>query len=190
MLLQLPEAFLFKSNDARVTRDGKLLLDRVAEVLKSVPAREFQIAGHTDSKPVRYGSFHDNWQLSSARALNVMLYLVERGVPKARLSAAAHADTQPIADEATPEGRSKNRRIEIVLLPNLEELPDLSSLDSILHKPAEPAPAETPTDTPPPTAAASEPAPATAPPPSAAAPAGPPAAPAPAAATPVPAAQP
>ncbi len=133
MVLQLPESVLFRSNDARVLPGGKALLDRVAEVLKSVDRREFEIAGHTDSLPIRYGAFHSNWELSSARALGVMLYLQKRGVPAARLSASAHADTQPIADESTPAGRQKNRRIEIVMLPNLEELPDLSTLDKTLQ---------------------------------------------------------
>ncbi len=138
MVLHLPESVLFRSNDARVTKAGAALLDRVAEVLKAVDHREFQIAGHTDHLPIRYGAFRDNWQLSAARALRVMLYLEKCGVAAQRLSASAYADTQPIADEATPEGRQKNRRIEIVLLPNLEELPDLSRLAELLHKP-EPA---------------------------------------------------
>jgi chemotaxis protein MotB len=130
MVLQLPESVLFRSNDARVIPGGKALLDRVAAVLKSVERREFEIAGHTDGLPIRYGPYHSNWELSAARALGVMLYLQKRGVPAARLSATAHADTQPIADEATPAGRQKNRRIEIVLLPNLEELPDLSMIQT------------------------------------------------------------
>lgn len=134
---------LFQSGDARVTRSGKELLVRVAEVLKSVDAREFQISGHTDGLPVRYGRYQDNWQLSSARALNVMLYLIEHGVPRQRLSAAAHADTDPVADESTPAGRRQNRRIEIVLLPNLEELPDLSALAKLLEK-RDATPAEAP----------------------------------------------
>ncbi len=135
MLLQLPESVLFQSNDARVTRSGKALLDRVAEVLKSVSTRQFQIAGHSDGLPIRYGEYRSNWHLSAARALNVALYLIERGVPKERLSAAAHADTEPIASEDTAAGRMKNRRIEIVLLPNLEELPDLSALGAALSAP-------------------------------------------------------
>jgi chemotaxis protein MotB len=64
-----------------------------------------------------------------------MLYLIDRGVPKAHLSAAAHADTEVIADESTPEGRQANRRMEIVLLPNLEDLPDLAALSELVNKP-------------------------------------------------------
>jgi chemotaxis protein MotB len=140
LVVQLPEAVLFESEDANITKSGKAVLDQLAEVLKSAGDREFQIGGHTDGAPTRPGRFRNNWQLSSVRALNVMLYLIDRGVPKPRLSAAAYADTQPIAADSTPEGRKANRRIEIVLLPNLEELPDLSALSELLSKP-KPAPA-------------------------------------------------
>jgi chemotaxis protein MotB len=134
-VLQLPEDTLFESDDANITKPGKAVLNQVANVLKSASNREFQIGGHTDSQPARSGRYRNNWQLSSIRALNVMLYLVDRGVPKPRLSAAAYADTQPVADETSAEGRKANRRIEIVLLPNLEELPDLSALSDLLSKP-------------------------------------------------------
>ena len=144
LVLQLPEDTLFETDDANLTKSGKSVLDQVSNVLKSATNREFQIGGHTDSQAARNGRFRNNWQLSSVRALNVMLYLIDRGVPKARLSAAAYADTQPIAEDVSPEGKKANRRIEIVLLPNLEELPDLSALSDLLSKPkaaAEPAPA-------------------------------------------------
>jgi chemotaxis protein MotB len=136
LLLQLPETALFEDAAANLTNPGKSVLDQVARVLNSAGDREFQIGGHTDSTPPHGGRFRNNWQLSSVRALNVMLYLIDRGVPKARLSAAAYADTQPFADEATPEGRKTNRRVEIVLLPNLDELPDMSLLSEMLgaHK--------------------------------------------------------
>jgi chemotaxis protein MotB len=127
MLLNLPGEILFASNDARVSSGGKAVLDRVAEVLRQVESRAFQVAGHTDEKPVRYGRYGDNWRLSSERALNVMLYLVERGVPKERISAAAYGATQPLA-QADPK---QQRRIEIVLLPKLDELPDLSQLEAL-----------------------------------------------------------
>jgi chemotaxis protein MotB len=136
MLLQLPEAVLFESNDARVKRTGKVVLDRVAEVLLAMPSRSFQIAGHTDALPVRYGKFHDNWELSAARAIDVTQHLIARGVPKKRISAAAHADTVPLTQGQNPAQRRQNRRIEIVLLPNLDELPDLSQLEALLQKDA------------------------------------------------------
>lgn len=135
MVLQLPEAVLFASGDANLTTSGKTVLDSVARVLEGIRERDFQVGGHTDSSTPRKGRFSSNWQLSAVRALNVMLYLIDRGVPKAHLSAAAHADTEVIADESTPEGRQANRRMEIVLLPNLEDLPDLAALSELVNKP-------------------------------------------------------
>jgi chemotaxis protein MotB len=135
LVLQLAEAVLFASGDANLTTSGKTVLDSVARVLENIRERDFQVGGHTDSTAPRKGRFASNWQLSAVRALNVMLYLIDRGVPKAHLSAAAHADSEAIADESTPEGRQANRRTEIVLLPNLEELPDLAALSELLSKP-------------------------------------------------------
>jgi chemotaxis protein MotB len=143
--LQLPESVLFESGQAYITPAGQNVLDRVAEVLRSLELREFQVAGHTDSVPLRPGlspaqrggggRFKNAWQLSAARAIEVMLFLTSRGIPRQRLSAAAHADTQPVAEDTTPQGRAKNRRIEIVLLPNPEELPDLTALNDLLRRP-------------------------------------------------------
>jgi chemotaxis protein MotB len=126
MVLNLPGEILFASNDARVSKAGKAVLDRVAEVLQKIESRAFQVAGHTDDKPVRYGKYADNWRLSSERALNVMLYLIERGVPRERLSAAAYGSTRPLAQASA----NAQRRIEIVLMPKLDELPDLSQLEA------------------------------------------------------------
>lgn len=132
MLVSLPDELLFASNDARVAPNGKRLLDEVAEVLKAAADRELQVAGHTDARPVRYGRYPDNWRLSSERALNVMQYLIERGVPRERISAAAYGSTRPIDPAQTEQAARRNRRIEIVLLPKLEELPDHSTLEALL----------------------------------------------------------
>jgi chemotaxis protein MotB len=96
-------------------------------VLKQIANRDFQVAGHTDNIPVR-GRFPSNWELSTARAVTVSRFLQGQGVDPAHLSAAGYAEFQPAADNGTPEGRQQNRRIEIVLMPSLDELPDLSSL--------------------------------------------------------------
>jgi chemotaxis protein MotB len=115
---------LFANNDARVLPSGKTLLDGVAEVLEQVAGHSFEIAAHTDSRPPRSRRYPDNWRLSADRALNVVAYLIERGVPKDRLSASAHADTQPLGDTATEAGQRQNRRIEIVLWPDPPPQPE------------------------------------------------------------------
>ncbi|MCB9620817.1 MAG: OmpA family protein [Sandaracinus sp.] len=129
MVVELPEGILFDSGRAELKESGQATLSEVGQVLQQVGEREFQIAGHTDNVPLgRRARFGDNWELSAARAVNVARYLTEQGVPANRISAAGYADTQPVSSNETPEGRAQNRRIEIVLVPSLDELPDLSSL--------------------------------------------------------------
>jgi len=130
MVVELSENILFDSGKADLKPGGKAALTEVATVLASIEDRDFQIAGHTDNIPIKSKRFPSNWELSTARAVTVTRYLGSQGVPALRLSAAGYADTQPVESNDTPEGRAQNRRIEIVLMPNLDELPDLSSLKS------------------------------------------------------------
>ena len=128
MVVELPEGILFDSGRADLKDGGQETLKEVAEVLKQIENRSFQIAGHTDNIPIRNRRFQNNWELSTQRAVTVTRFLIGEGVPANRMSAAGYADTEPTASNDSPEGRAQNRRIEIVLLPNLDELPDLSSL--------------------------------------------------------------
>ena len=128
MVVELAENILFDSGKAGLKRGGEEALTEVAGVLASIPNREFQVTGHTDNVPIKSRRFPSNWELSTARAVTVTRYLANSGVPAARLSAAGFADTQPVASNDSDDGRAQNRRIEIVLMPNLEELPDLSAL--------------------------------------------------------------
>ncbi len=130
MVVELSDNILFDSGRADLKKEGQTALTEVAKVLASIPDREFQIAGHTDNVPIQSARFPSNWELSTARAVTVARYLASGGVPATRLSAAGYAETQPVASNDTPEGRQQNRRIEIVLMPNLEELPDLSKLEA------------------------------------------------------------
>ncbi len=129
MVIELPEAVLFASGSAKLKPEGIRVLAELGPVLASIKGRQFQVGGHTDDKPIRTKRFPSNWELSGARAIDVTKLLIEYGVPGTRVSAAAYADTQPVADNETPEGRALNRRIEIALQPNLDELPDLSSFE-------------------------------------------------------------
>ena len=130
MVVELSENILFDSGRADLKKEGQTALQEVGGVLASIPDREFQIAGHTDNVPIKSARFPSNWELSTARAVTVARFLASKGVPENRLSAAGYADTQPVASNDAPEGRQQNRRIEIVLMPNLDELPDLSALES------------------------------------------------------------
>jgi chemotaxis protein MotB len=129
MVIELPEAVLFASGSAKLKEDGIRVLAEVGPVLASLKEREFEVGGHTDNKPIRTARFPSNWELSGARAINVTQLLMEYGVPASRLSAVAYADTRPVADNETEEGRALNRRIEIALRANIDELPDLSKIE-------------------------------------------------------------
>jgi chemotaxis protein MotB len=137
MLIQLPGDVLFASGKDTLTEEGRQILVQVAEVIRSDPdlaKREFQVAGHTDSNPLRGGPFRDNWGLSAMRARSVLVFLVQPldqdggGLPPSNWSAAGYADTDPVASNDTDEGRQKNRRVELVVLPNVEEMLNLNSL--------------------------------------------------------------
>lgn len=128
MVVELAENILFDSGKSDLKPEGQTALTEVASVLASIKDRDFQIAGHTDNKPIKSHKFPSNWELSTARAVTVTRYLGANGVDGARLSAAGYADTQPVASNDDDAGRAQNRRIEIVLMPNLDELPDLSAL--------------------------------------------------------------
>jgi chemotaxis protein MotB len=133
MVIELPEAVLFASGSARVKKEGIRVLEELGPVLAGLEERDFQVGGHTDNKPITprlTKRFATNWELSGARATNVARLLIDYGVPNLRISAAAYADTQPVADNETEEGRALNRRIEIALQPNLDELPDLSGIEN------------------------------------------------------------
>jgi flagellar motor protein MotB len=112
---------LFDSGQAEVKAEGRERLKQLAETLKTVSGKEIRIEGHTDNVPIRgrlRNKFPTNLELSTARALNVLRYLVEEGgLPRENLTAVGYADTRPVASNDTPEGRQENRRIEIILLP-------------------------------------------------------------------------
>jgi chemotaxis protein MotB len=131
MVMKLPEAVLFDTAEADLKPRGRDVLAGLAEVLKGVQGRDFQVAGHTDDVPISTPRYKTNWHLAAARAINVTRFLVKHGLERERLSAVAYADTRPVADERTEAARRKNRRIEIAVMPRLEELPDLSALDEV-----------------------------------------------------------
>ena len=128
MLIELSDNILFDSGRADLKEEGEQALTEIVQVLRSIPDRHYQVAGHTDNIPMRSSRFESNWALSSARAVTVARFMIAQGLAADRISAAGYADTQPVASNDTADGRAQNRRIEIVLLPNLDELPDLSAL--------------------------------------------------------------
>ncbi len=114
---------LFPSGDATVTLGGTSLLERVGTVLHGFRYQSVEVAGHTDNTPVRNDSrrgFRDNIELSRTRAEHASQALVNGGLDADRVKAVGYADTKPIATNDTEKGRSKNRRMEIVITQWLE----------------------------------------------------------------------
>ncbi len=122
IVINLPENVLFASGSAELNSNGRIALANIAEVLKDFTDRKFQIEGHTDSVPIKSSSFPSNWELSTARALSVLHLMIEKGVLSTNVSAAGFGEFHPRADNETKEGRALNRRIEIIMLPNLDIL--------------------------------------------------------------------
>lgn len=125
MLIALPNDILFDSGQTAVKPGGKAALTKIAQVLSTVGDRDFLVAGHTDNVPIRTALFPSNWELSTRRAVEVVHILVGQGMNPKVLAAAGYGEFDPVAANDTPEHRAQNRRIEIVLQPNLSDLPPL-----------------------------------------------------------------
>lgn len=125
MILKLSNEVLFDTGKADLAPDGKAALREVAAILRQFPDRRFMIGGHTDDIPLHNKDYRNNWELSTARAVSVTEFLVASGVRPNRLVAAGYGEYEPVASNRTDAGRRENRRIEIVLLPNVGELPPL-----------------------------------------------------------------
>lgn len=122
MVLVLPNDVLFDSGKAELKPHGKNTLSAVAEVLATLDKRRFQVAGHTDDQPIRYSGFPSNWELSTARALAVVNLLTKSGMRPETLSAAGYGQFDPVQPNDTAENKAMNRRTEITLQPNIDEL--------------------------------------------------------------------
>ena len=129
MLIALPDDVLFDSGKTEVKPAGQVALGKVAQVLATVTDRKFLVAGHTDNVPIRHGRFKSNWELSTARAIEVTNFLVQNGMKPEVLAAAGYSEFDPVAPNDTPANKGLNRRIEIVLQPNLADLPSLEGLE-------------------------------------------------------------
>ena len=134
MVISLPGDVLFDSGRETLKKDGKEILLKVAGIIKNDPSllgRDYQVAGHTDNKPFTGGLYKDNWGLSLMRAREVLLFLVgekDGAMPAERWSAAGFGDTDPVATNDTDDGRQKNRRCDLIVVPSVEEMLDLKAI--------------------------------------------------------------
>ncbi len=112
---------LFDSGKAKLRKDSHAKLDKVSGVLNTTVADlNVGIEGHTDNQPIKKSGWKSNWELSTARALSVLHYLSDKSVAEPRLAAIGYGEYKPVASNDTKEGRQKNRRVEIVILPKTE----------------------------------------------------------------------
>lgn len=114
LTLQIQEKILFPSGGAELNPQGGQVLERLAPMFMA-PGQMISVEGHTDNVPINTAMFPSNWELSSSRASRVVRYLAERGVPTNRLRAIGYGEMRPLADNASEQGRSINRRVSIVI---------------------------------------------------------------------------
>ncbi len=112
--LEIQDKVLFKSSDANLTASGEAVIKRLIPLLKQAVGL-ILIEGHTDNIPIKSAQFPSNWELGASRATSVLHYLVSQQLDSNHLRAITYADTMPIADNSTPAGREKNRRVNILI---------------------------------------------------------------------------
>ncbi|HLU66401.1 MAG TPA: OmpA family protein [Kofleriaceae bacterium] len=129
MVLELPSGILFPSGQAKLTKAGENALAEVLNILLEFKDRRFMIAGHTDTDPIKSRKFKSNWDLSTARALSVVQFMIKAGFPAANVGAAGYGEFDPVAPNDSEQNKQLNRRIEIILVPDLSELPSLTETE-------------------------------------------------------------
>jgi len=123
---------LFNSGKAKIKTEAYPILNKVATVLKeNVPNMKVGIEGHTDNVPIEHSDWKSNWELSSARALSVLHYLInDESISPDRLSAIGYGEYQPVASNDTSADRRLNRRVEVVILPPLTKVKEAGELEA------------------------------------------------------------
>jgi chemotaxis protein MotB len=151
--VDMVDKVLFDSGEAEISKRGDEVLSRVGAILARIDDKQIQVSGHTDDSPIStrlVDKYPTNWELSATRATNVVRFLQEKaGVPARRLVAAGYGPYHPISSNANASGRSRNRRIEILLTPSLEPTPaKVAASKAPKPAPAKPAAAKPPTPAP------------------------------------------
>ncbi|MDI6606447.1 MAG: flagellar motor protein MotB [Candidatus Omnitrophota bacterium] len=139
LVLTVVGDLLFDSGKATIRREGYPVLDKVGAFLKeNVPNLNVGIEGHTDNQPIQHSGWKSNWELSTARALSVLHYLVnEENISPKRLSAIGYGEYRSVASNDTREGRQLNRRVEIVIMPKVTKVKDKKDKEEAILEPQE-----------------------------------------------------
>jgi chemotaxis protein MotB len=128
MLVQMPSDVLFPAGKAELKPEAVEAIKELAGTLKQFKGRKFQVVGHSDSQPISNEEFPSNWELSSKRAVEVVKVLVDAGVPPEMVNAAGSASYDPLAANNSTRNKAKNRRVELIFVPKIDELPDLDGV--------------------------------------------------------------
>lgn len=115
---------LFDSGKVKIKSEAFPILDKIVQILiENVPQNNIGIEGHTDNEPIKYSGWKSNWELSTARALSVLHYLIdEKGISPLRVSPIGYGEYRPMVSNVTKEGQQLNRRVEIVILPKITKV--------------------------------------------------------------------
>jgi len=122
MVIVLPNDVLFDSGQVDIKPAGRDSLKRLAAALKTIDGRRFQVAGHTDTVPIHTSRFPSNWELSTGRAVEVTRFMLAEGLRPDMLSAAGYGEFDPVSGNDSADGRARNRRIEMTLVPAIDEM--------------------------------------------------------------------
>lgn len=114
LTLRIADNLLFASGQAELMYEGMVLISQLTELLQQFPG-EISVEGHTDNIPINTTRFPSNWELSSARAISVLLFLEQEGIADTRMRAIGYADTRPLLPNDSAENRAGNRRVELIL---------------------------------------------------------------------------
>ncbi|MGI6119609.1 MAG: OmpA family protein [Desulfosporosinus sp.] len=127
LVVSVQETLLFESGSAEITARAREILEIISTVLVTVP-NQIKVEGHTDNLPINTAKFPSNWELSVIRATNVVNILQKEGISPNRLSATGYGEFRPISSNSTDVGRSKNRRIDLLILRSKYDLTEPSTL--------------------------------------------------------------
>ncbi len=120
VVISVADKYFFGTGDSDLKEESKGALDKIASAMLQYP-NMIRIEGHTDNVPIRSDKFPSNWELSASRAINVAKYLMyANNIPPGRISTIGYSEYKPVASNDTPEGRAKNRRVDIVILSETE----------------------------------------------------------------------
>lgn len=131
LVVNMGSDILFPSGSAKLSKEGLQTIIEVAKQLKTIPDKKFQVEGHTDNVPIATAIFPSNWELASARAVMVVKTMIREGFSPNHISAASFAEFAPIQTNDTKEGKAANRRIAIVIVPDLSVVPGLKDVGRV-----------------------------------------------------------